>query len=150
MKKFFAVILAIALVGVTPLFASAYDTDLEYSVSVNEEIDVNQDGTTDGIITDETPYLLMVPETLIVDGEKDTVYIAGIVDTDISISAPKNVDMVDDVGNHLSATVELDGGVLTLQHSVTEITYANSKIGSFWEAAPITGQWTGNFVYTVS
>ncbi|MDD6807253.1 MAG: hypothetical protein PUD72_02220 [Oscillospiraceae bacterium] len=150
MKKLLAVILAIALVGVTPLFASAYDTDLEYSVSVNEEIDVNQDGTIDGIITDETPYLLMVPETLVVDGEKETVYIAGIVDTDISIMVPQNVDMVDDVDNHISAIVELDGGVLTLQHSVTEITYANTDIGSFWETAPITGQWTGNFVYTVS
>lgn len=151
MKKIISVILAIGLTAALPVFASAYDTDLEYSVEVNREIDVDLDGEMDGTITDETPYLLMVPDKLVVDGDSDKVYIGGIVDSDVVVSAPESVDMLDDVKNAMAASVEMDGGTLTLVHSVTDVTYANTDIRSFWgDSAPITGQWTGNFVYTVS
>ena len=150
MKKLMSILLVAAMIFSFSLTAFAYDTDVVYnSAEINREIDVDGDGETDGTITDETPYLLVVPQELAVDGAADTVYISGIVDTAVTVTVPSNVEMTDESGNNLSANVAMDSGSLVLPISLTEVGRGNTGIAATWTSAPLVGSWTGNFVYTV-
>lgn len=150
MKKLMSILLVSAMIFSFSLTAFAYDTDVVYeSAEINMEIDVDGDGKTDGTITDETPYLLVVPEELTVDGAKDTVYISGIVDTAVTVTVPSEVEMSDDTVNKLAADIAMDSGNLVLPISLTDVGNANTGISATWSEAPLAGSWTGNFAYSV-
>ncbi len=150
MKKLMSILLASAMIFSFSLLAFAYDTDVVYeSAEINEEVDADDDGEVDGTITDETPYLLVVPEDLSVDGDSDTVYISGITDTPVTVSVPSDVEMSDEAGNKLTADIAMDSGTLVLPVSLTEVGNENTGIAATWSAAPLAGLWTGNFAYFV-
>lgn len=150
MKKLMSILLVSAMIFSFSLTAFAYDTDVVYeSAEINKEVDVDNDGEVDGTITDETPYLLVVPKELSVDGSSDKVYISGIVDTAVNVSVPSDVEMSDEAGNKLTANVSMGSGTLVLPISLTEVGNANTTIAATWSNAPLAGSWTGNFVYSV-
>lgn len=151
MKKLMSILLAMALLGaITVTNVFAYDTDVIYSATLESEIDVDGDGETDGDISDETPFLLIVPDEITVDGAEDTVYIAGIVDTAVTVTVPEVVDLSDTAGNDLSANLDFGDGSLVLPISLTEVGRNNAEIKAEWINAPMSGSWTGNFLYSIS
>lgn len=150
MKKLMSILLVSAIISSFSLTVFAYDTDVVYKASaINKEVDVDGDGKTDGTITDETPYLLVVPEELPVNGASKTVYISGIVDAPVTVSVPSSVKLSDEKGNNLTADISMGSGTLVLPISLTDVGSANTDISAAWSSAPLTGSWSGNFDYSI-
>ncbi len=115
----------------------------------------SQEVVIDGVsytISDEIPYVIVVPETICV-GDTETVYIAGAVNGTVTLSAPTSITLTqqDQSENKISCFVEMGTGnkLHLTKSSTTQTVSCNLKV-KFSDTAPLRGKWTGNITYSVN
>lgn len=114
----------------------------------------NQTVTVEGVtyaISDETPYVVVVPESITV-GDAESVYIAGAVNGTVTLSVPSSAILTQEgkSENKISCSVQMGtGNRLVLPKSSTVQKVSDNLSVNFKGKAPLVGNWNGNITYSV-
>lgn len=103
-------------------------------------------------ISNQNPYVIIVPETLNV-GEEKNVYLAGAITGDIYLSVPSSLTLVqqENKSNTISCSIVMGNeNKLNLDTSANVKTVSAKIKASLDEKVPLKGTWKGNLTYSLS
>lgn len=141
MKRFISVTLAF-------LYLISFGRYIKASAIDNQTVVI--DGISYGI-SDETPYVVVVPKSINV-GDTDTVHIAGDINGTVTVSVPSFVTLSQEgkSENKISCSVEMGtGNRLVLSKSAALRQVSGNISVKFKDKEPIVGKWSGNITYSV-
>lgn len=103
-------------------------------------------------ISDETPYVIVVPESINV-GESESVYIAGAVNGTITLKVPSYITLTEEENqsNKISCSVKMGTENSFALDGKSDFKKATTDIRvDFADKIPIVGKWKGKLTYTLS